>query len=120
MVTIVWNPSGFHLIDAFPKGHTFNATCYVNIILQPLLDGRSSGPGAGLIIHADNARPHTAQKTLKFCRENRLEMAPHLPYSPDLAPYEFFLFGHVKHALERAEFPSKEDLLPQFTQYCRI
>jgi hypothetical protein len=66
MVTIIWNPHGFHLIDALPKGQTFNATYYVNIILQPLLDGRSSEPGAGLMIHADNASPHTARKTLNF------------------------------------------------------
>jgi hypothetical protein len=38
-------------------------------------------------------------------------MAPHQPYSPHLKPYDFFLFGHVKHVLERAEFPSEETLL---------
>jgi hypothetical protein len=66
MVAIVWNPHGFHLIDALPKGQTFNATYYVNIILQPLLDNRSSWPGAGLMIHADNATRQIARKTLKF------------------------------------------------------
>jgi hypothetical protein len=44
-------------------------------------------------------------------REIRLEMARHLPYSPDLAPSDFFLFGHVKHVIEGAEFPSEETLL---------
>jgi hypothetical protein len=66
IVTIVWNPHGFHFIDALPKGQRFNTTYYVNIILQPLLDGRSNGPGAGLMIHADNARRDTARKTLNF------------------------------------------------------
>jgi transposase len=80
-------------------------------MLQLLLENRSTGRGPGLIIHADNARPHTAQKTLEFCRENRFEMAPHPPDTPDLAPSDFFLFEHVKHILERAEFPSEETLL---------
>jgi hypothetical protein len=75
------------------------------------LESRSTGRGPSLIIHADNARPHTARKTFKFCRENCLEMASHLPYSLDLAPYDFFLFGHVQHVLEGAEFPSDETLL---------
>jgi hypothetical protein len=66
MFTIVWNPHGFDRIDALPKDETFNPTDYINIILQPLLDGRSSGPGAGLMIHVDNARPHIAWKILKF------------------------------------------------------
>jgi hypothetical protein len=111
MVTIVWNPHGFHLIDALPKGQTFNAIYYVNIIIQPLLDGRSSGLGSGLMIHADNARPHTAWKTLKFFRENHQGIAPYRPYAPNLALSGFFLFGHLRHALERAEFLSKEDFL---------
>jgi hypothetical protein len=38
-------------------------------------------------------------------------MAPHPQYSQDLAPSNFFLFEHVKHVLEGAEFPSEETLL---------
>jgi hypothetical protein len=63
------------------------------------------------MIHADNARTHTARKILNFFRKNHLGIAPHQPYSPYLAPSDFFFFGHVKHALEGAEFPSEEDLL---------
>jgi hypothetical protein len=36
MLAIVWNPSGFHLIDALPKECTFNASFYVTQILGPL------------------------------------------------------------------------------------
>jgi hypothetical protein len=111
MVPIVWNPQGFHLVDALPKGQKVNASYYINTVLQPLLESRSNGPGPGLIIHADNARPHITQKTLIFCRENRFETALYPLYSRDLAPSDFFLFGHVKHALDGTEFPSEEDLL---------
>jgi hypothetical protein len=38
-------------------------------------------------------------------------MASHPPYSPDLAPPDFFLLRYVKHAIERAEFPSEKTLL---------
>jgi histone-lysine N-methyltransferase SETMAR len=111
MITIVWNLHGFHLVDGLPKGQKFNASYYIDNLLQPLLESLSTGPGSGLIIHADNARPHTAQKTLKFCRDNRLEIAPHQPYSPDLAPSDFLLFGHVKYPLEGDEFLLEEALL---------
>jgi transposase len=63
------------------------------------------------MIRADNGTPYTARKILNFFQENHLGMAPHPPYSPDLAPSDFFLFGHVKHVLEGAEFPSEKDLL---------
>jgi hypothetical protein len=40
---------------------------------------------------------------------NRMQQAPHLPYSPDLVPSDFFLFSHVKGKLMeyRAEAPSE-------------
>jgi hypothetical protein len=35
---------------------------------------------------------------------NSLKRAPHLPYSPGLAPSDFYLFGYVKHKLQGHEF----------------
>jgi hypothetical protein len=70
MVTIVWNPQCFNLVDALPKGQKFNANYYIDRILQPLLESRSTVHGPGLIINADNARSQMAQKTIQFCREN--------------------------------------------------
>jgi hypothetical protein len=40
-----------------------------------------------------------------------LRMAPHPPYSPDLALSDFFLFGDVKRALHGTEFQTVEELL---------
>ena len=37
--------------------------------------------------------------------------APHPPYSPDLAPSDFFLFGHVKGQLSGQSFKTREALL---------
>jgi hypothetical protein len=62
MVPIVWNPQGFHLFDALPKGKKFHANYYIDRILEQLLESRSIGHGVSLIIHADNARPHIARK----------------------------------------------------------
>jgi hypothetical protein len=36
MLTIVWNPGGFHLVNVLPKGFKFNASDYVTQILDPL------------------------------------------------------------------------------------
>jgi len=35
---------------------------------------------------------------------------PHLPYSPDLAPYDFHLFGPLKDALRGRRFADIDDL----------
>jgi hypothetical protein len=59
---------------------------------------------------ADNARPHTAKVTLDFMEHNAMKRAPHLHplYSPDLAPSDFYLSGHVKQLLRGHEFADRE------------
>jgi hypothetical protein len=93
------------------KGQKCKASYSIDIIIQRVVESCSTGLGPGLVIHADNARPHAAQKALRLCRDNRLEVALGPLCSPDLAPPGFFLFGYVKRALEGAEFPSEETLL---------
>jgi hypothetical protein len=63
-----------------------------------------------LIVHSDNARPHTAKKALDFFEQNRMERAPHPPYSPDLAPCDFYRFGYVKGLLAGSEFADRTEL----------
>jgi hypothetical protein len=43
--------------------------------------------------------------------KNGLRLAYHPPYSPDLAPGDFFLLGYVKERLKGMVFPSYEELL---------
>jgi hypothetical protein len=45
-----------------------------------------------------------------LCEDNRLCLAVHPPHSPDLAPSDFFLFGHIKLYLQGTVFPSHEEL----------
>jgi histone-lysine N-methyltransferase SETMAR len=40
-----------------------------------------------------------------------MRKAPHPPYSPDLAPSNFYLFGHVKQLLAGHESPDRGALL---------
>jgi hypothetical protein len=62
MLTPAWTPLGLHLLDALSKGNIFNAEyCRINILTE-LLPLRPEVDGRRLVIHADNARPHTARK----------------------------------------------------------
>jgi hypothetical protein len=38
MLTIVWNPVGFHVLKALPKGRKFNAQYYTNDTLVAISD----------------------------------------------------------------------------------
>jgi transposase len=111
MVTIAWNPLGFPLIVALPKGCTFNAEYYRDYILAALTQLQPEDDARKLVVHADNARAHTAEKCRTFCEENGLRLALHPPYSLDLAPPDYFLFRYVKERLKEMVFPSYEELL---------
>jgi hypothetical protein len=40
----------------------------------------------------------------------RLSLALHPPYSQDLAPSDFFLFGYLKEKMARIDFESSQEL----------
>jgi hypothetical protein len=47
----------------------------------------------GIILHHDSARPHTARATAATIEDLHFECLPHPPYSPDLAPSDYHMFG---------------------------
>jgi hypothetical protein len=51
------------------------------------------------MVAADNASRHTADESQQFMAPNGMVIIAHLPYSPDRAPSDFYLFGHVKGLL---------------------
>lgn len=116
MLTVAWSPAGNWHVDVLPKGHKFDAAYYVSDILQPLLlthFRRDESSPRHLVVHADNARPHTAKFTLQYCEAHSIRIAPHPPYSPDLAPSDFFLFGYLKDQLRGMTFETSTALMEQ-------
>ena len=54
----------------------------------------------------DNVRPHVAKLVLAWLAKNKITVVPHPPYSPDLAPNDFFLYPAVKKVLKGIRFPT--------------
>jgi hypothetical protein len=52
----------------------------------------------------DNARPHTANRTRELLRRCNCEVLDHPPYSLDLTPSDFHLFGPLKKHLGGRSF----------------
>ena len=50
------------------------------------------------IIH-DNARPHVDKSVISYLEQEGLRIIRHPPYSPDLAPCDFWLFDYLKQRL---------------------
>jgi histone-lysine N-methyltransferase SETMAR len=94
-LTIAWNPRRFHLIKILDKDRKSNAGYYIAEILKQLSQWRpieAAGNERKLLVHVDNAPPHTAKLSTQYFNKNRMKSAPYPPYSPDLAPSDFYLF----------------------------
>jgi transposase len=48
------------------------------------------------VLHHDNAPAHTALSIREFLAKKNFPVLPHSPYSPDLAPCDFYLFPKLK------------------------
>jgi hypothetical protein len=104
MLTVVWNLHGFHLVSLQPKGQNWTNQYYIDHILPEICTLRDARDRRKLVVHADKTRPHVAKRVKQCLEDKNLKSAPHPPYSPDLAPSDFFLFGHVKRLLQGTEF----------------
>ena len=47
-------------------------------------------------LHHDNTPAHTALKVRNYLAKNKVSVLPPPPYSPDLAPCDFYLFPKLK------------------------
>ena len=57
-----------------------------------------------VMLHHDNGAPHKSKVVTKYLQEERVILLPHPPYSPDLAPCDFFLFPKIKKELGGKRF----------------
>jgi histone-lysine N-methyltransferase SETMAR len=101
MLTVVWNPIGFHVLKALPKRRKFNAQYHTNDILIVISDWRQQTGGTRpnkLWVHSDKAQPHIAKMSRHYIGLNQMKQAPHPPYSPDLAPSDFSFLATSKES----------------------
>lgn len=114
MISVLWSPIGFSVVKMLPQGTTFTADYFINTILKEIINTHPqvvrNEPQRKFIVHMDNATPHRAKVTTKFGLQNRLNFVRHPPYSPDLAPSDFYLFGKVKCSLKGSSFKSEDEL----------
>ena len=64
-----------------------------------------------VILQHDNPRPHVAKPVNTYLETYEWEVVPHLPYSPDMAPSDYYLFRLLlAHGLADQQFRSYEDI----------
>ena len=62
------------------------------------------------MLHHDNAPAHASLLIREFLAKQETIVVPQPPYSPDLAPADFFLFPKLKSTLKGRRFQTKEEI----------
>ncbi|UYV63712.1 hypothetical protein LAZ67_2005386 [Cordylochernes scorpioides] len=101
--------------EYLPAGQTVIKEMYLSILRRLREAIRKKRPekwtNGDWILHHDNARPHTAHLMTSFLAKNGTEILPQPPYSPDIAPNDFFLFPKLKAVLKGRHFDTREDII---------
>ena len=68
-----------------------------------------------LLLH-DNARPHILKTTIQKLNQLGIEVLPHPPYSPDLAPTDYHLFKHLASFLNNKMYQNQTEVENDFQE----
>lgn len=118
MVTVWWSSAGVIHHSFLSNGVSITVDVYCEVLntmmeklahLKPALVNRSSPH--------DNARPHTAQQTVSKLQELGLEALRHPPYSPDLAPTDYYFFQNSDNFLSGKKFNTREAVQNAFEEF---
>ena len=100
MATVFWDSEGVMLVDFLEGKKTVTGAYYVKFLTQLRAKLAEKRPGklhCGILFHHDNALAHSSRIVKDVLREFRWELLPHLPYSPDLVPSDFFYSQNSKN-----------------------
>jgi len=120
MASVFWDANGVIFIDYLQKGTTINSDYYCALLDRLKTEIAKKRPHLQkkkVLFHQDNAPCHKSMKTMAKLNELRFELLTHPPYSPDLAPSDFFLFSDLKRMLAGKKFKSNDEVISETEAY---
>ena len=104
MVTVWWSAARLIHCNFLNPGETITSEKYAQQIdemhgklqrLQPALVNRK-----GPILSHNNTQPYIPQAMLQKLNKLGYKVLPHLPYSPDFSPANYYVFKHLRGFLQ--------------------
>ena len=100
---LFFKSTGPVLIHAVDEGKTIDHNYYIENCLKPIVKEiwkqRKSNGTKGIKLLHDNAGPHRHSDVINYLTEEGINIMPHPPYSPDLAPCDYWLNDYIKRNL---------------------
>lgn len=120
MVICFFDVKGIVHSEFVPPGQTVNQMFYLEVLRRLRNSLRRKRPElwqtGDWFFHHDNAPAHTSLLVRQFLAKNRMTTLPHPPYSPDLAPSDFFLFPRMKRGMKGLRFHDVAEVKEKTTE----
>jgi len=120
MLTVFFDCKGVVYYEFLPQGQTINRFVYLETLRKLRNAVRRKRPelwqSGDWVLHHDNAPVHSALVIRDFCVKNAMTVIPQPPYSPDLAPADFFLFPKLKRSLKGRRFQTVDEIKEKTTE----
>ncbi|KAJ4427867.1 hypothetical protein ANN_23871 [Periplaneta americana] len=119
MLTVFFDVRGIVHHEYAPEGQMVTKE-YYHDVLRRLRDAvRRKRPDMWTAnnwhLHHDNAPAHSSQLIHTFLAKHGITTVHQPPYSPDLAPCDFWLFPKLKTPLKGSHFESREEIMRNAT-----
>ena len=120
MVFVFWDAHGILLVVYLEKRETINNDYYI-VLLDPLSaeikKERPHMQKKKVLFHQANTPCHKFMNTMVKLNEFSFELLRNPPYSPDLAPSDYWLFLDLEKMLQGKRFGSNEEVIAETEAY---
>ncbi|UYV63995.1 hypothetical protein LAZ67_2006278 [Cordylochernes scorpioides] len=114
LLTVFFDCRGVVHHEFLPQGRKVNKEYYLQVMRNLREAIRQKRPdlwkNKNWLLHHDNAPAHTSLLVRDFLAKNNTLMMPQPPYSPDLAPCDFFLFLKLKRPMKGRRYATLDEI----------
>ncbi|UYV68987.1 hypothetical protein LAZ67_6001900 [Cordylochernes scorpioides] len=114
LLTVFFDCRGVVHHKFLPQGRTVNKEYYLQVMRNLREAIRQKLPdlwkNKNWLLHHDKAPAHTSLLVRDFLAKNNTLMMPQPPYSPDLAPCDFFLFPKLKRPMKGRRYATLDEI----------
>lgn len=121
MLSVWWDFKGIIYFELLPRNKTINSAVYIQQLSKLNIEIIKTRPELanrkGVVFLHDNATPHTSLAARQKLLELKWDVLLHPPYSPDLAPTDYYLFRSLQNFLNGKNFKNEEDVKSDLTKF---
>ena len=122
LTSVFWDTQGILFIDYLERERTINSEYYIALLMclkdeiAPQKKRLQMKKKKGLF-HRDNVLCHKLITTMAKLHELHFKLLPYPPYSPELAPSNYWVFTDLKRMLQGKRFSINEEVILETEVY---